>query len=350
MDTKFYFLNSLGTLLEKKYFIEFNSLCCVIPRIHEYYHNVANYISNVLGIEDKGRNIEIEFGAILEELPESLLHSGSMLDLSYYDFGVMNNASIESIVVGFGLDDALFDILHDKYLGKIVENVGYVSSFLNTFIENHNDFVSLNQFMSFVSGQVELSCNEQKLANVINSLNTLFENTFGFQFYHLHFKEFLLKDFENRMRVNLGLFKVNPWAFEKSNLRKEAFEQVCKYYVVEHLYYHKTFKDWFLKLFILCPRFQKNSCASILKHVFEDILFIHQISKEVFDRVVSKEKYRPSWDFENFTSTFPHLNCQMMKFETHQGYSFILNSFVFIGAFGLSLPFSREEISNLRFS
>ncbi|KAI5680893.1 hypothetical protein M9H77_02120 [Catharanthus roseus] len=61
---------------------------------------------------------------------------------------IMNNTFIESIVVGFGFDGALFDILHDKCLGKFVENVGYVSSSLDTFMENHNDFVSLNQLMS----------------------------------------------------------------------------------------------------------------------------------------------------------------------------------------------------------
>ncbi|KAI5653405.1 hypothetical protein M9H77_30592 [Catharanthus roseus] len=48
---------------------------------------------------------------------------------------IMNNASIEPIVVSFGLDGTLFDILHDKCLGKFVENVGYVSSFLDTFME-----------------------------------------------------------------------------------------------------------------------------------------------------------------------------------------------------------------------
>ncbi|KAI5653451.1 hypothetical protein M9H77_30638 [Catharanthus roseus] len=48
--------------------------------------------------------------------------------------------------------------------------------------------------------------------------------------YEIYFKEiklfsleFLLQDFENRMGVNIELFKV-----EKSNLRKEAFEQVFK--------------------------------------------------------------------------------------------------------------------------
>ncbi|KAI5672724.1 hypothetical protein M9H77_13088 [Catharanthus roseus] len=55
---QFYFLNSLGALLEKKHVLEFNSLCCVIPRIHEYYDNVSNYVSFVLEIKDKGRNVD----------------------------------------------------------------------------------------------------------------------------------------------------------------------------------------------------------------------------------------------------------------------------------------------------
>ncbi|KAI5675939.1 hypothetical protein M9H77_06889 [Catharanthus roseus] len=231
-------------------------------RVDECHFNIANYVSYVLGIEDKGRNMEKELGNSLEDLP---------------------------------------------CLGEFVENVGYVSSSLDAFIENHNDFVSLNQLMSFVSGQAEFSCNEQKLSNAINSLDTLFQNTFGFQFYHLHLKEHVLKDFENQMQANLELFKVNPLAFENSNLKKEAFERICNYLVVEHLYYHKPFKDWFSKLFILSASFQKNSCAFILKHEYEDTLFIHLIFKEFFDKVVSKEKCRPSWDVGNFMFIFSHL-------------------------------------------
>ncbi|KAI5657960.1 hypothetical protein M9H77_26753 [Catharanthus roseus] len=37
-------------------------------------------------------------------LEDSLLHNGSIFDPSCHDFGVMNNASIESIVVSFGFD------------------------------------------------------------------------------------------------------------------------------------------------------------------------------------------------------------------------------------------------------
>ncbi|KAI5657464.1 hypothetical protein M9H77_26257 [Catharanthus roseus] len=76
-----------------------------------------------------------------------------MLDPTCHNFGVINNASIESIVVGFGLDGVLFDILHNKCLGKFDENVSYISSFLDTFIENHNDFVFLNQLISVMSRQ-----------------------------------------------------------------------------------------------------------------------------------------------------------------------------------------------------
>ncbi|KAI5652318.1 hypothetical protein M9H77_29505 [Catharanthus roseus] len=69
---QFYFLNSLGILLEKKQFIDFNSLSCAISRVDEYHFNIANYASCVLGIEDKGRSMEKELGTILEEFPISL--------------------------------------------------------------------------------------------------------------------------------------------------------------------------------------------------------------------------------------------------------------------------------------
>ncbi|KAI5649625.1 hypothetical protein M9H77_35630 [Catharanthus roseus] len=131
---QFYFLNSIGTLPEKKHFIEFNSISCAIPKVDEYHFNIANYASCVLGAEDKGRNLERELGAILEELPISL------------------------------------------------------------------------------SLKPSLMC----------------------------YEEILLKDFENRIGLNLELFKVNPLAFETSNLRKEAFEQEQKYKTIIRVYPNPT--------------------------------------------------------------------------------------------------------------
>ncbi|KAI5653240.1 hypothetical protein M9H77_30427 [Catharanthus roseus] len=137
---QFYFLNSLGTLIEKKQLIEFNSNYYAIPRIDECHFDITNYASCVLGVEDEGRSIEKELGAILEELSMklSLIPSLMCYEVSFYAI-----------------------------------------------------------------------------------------------------KEFLLKDFENRMGNNLKLFQVNPLAFEKSNLKKEAFEQstfphlLCKIMSVE---------------------------------------------------------------------------------------------------------------------
>ncbi|KAI5681843.1 hypothetical protein M9H77_03071 [Catharanthus roseus] len=102
-------------------------------KVDECHFNIANYVSYVLRIEDKARNMERELGKFLKDFTHKWC----------------------------------FDILHDKHLGKFIENVGYVSSFLDTFMENHNDFVPLQQLMPFVSGQVELSCNEQKLSNLL---------------------------------------------------------------------------------------------------------------------------------------------------------------------------------------
>ncbi|KAI5653086.1 hypothetical protein M9H77_30273 [Catharanthus roseus] len=59
---------SLGTLLEEKQLIESNSNYCAIPRVNECHFNIANYVSYVLGIEEKGRNMEKELDNFLKDL------------------------------------------------------------------------------------------------------------------------------------------------------------------------------------------------------------------------------------------------------------------------------------------
>ncbi|KAI5668818.1 hypothetical protein M9H77_18671 [Catharanthus roseus] len=74
----FTFLNPLGTYLERKYFIEFNSIPFTIPRVDEYDFNIANCVSCVLGVEDR-RSIEKEPRPILEDLSISLCLNPSSL-------------------------------------------------------------------------------------------------------------------------------------------------------------------------------------------------------------------------------------------------------------------------------
>ncbi|KAI5657924.1 hypothetical protein M9H77_26717 [Catharanthus roseus] len=126
---------------------------------------------------------------------------------------VMNNASIESIVVGFGLDSALFYIRHDKCLRMFVENVGYVSSFPDTFMENHNDFVSSSQLLSFVSGQ------ELLLKDLENHMET----------YHEFIK---FGSLENSTRKFLANFRQIPGNFLRNFGRIQTGQENKKIFVV----------------------------------------------------------------------------------------------------------------------
>ncbi|KAI5683010.1 hypothetical protein M9H77_04238 [Catharanthus roseus] len=282
----------------------FSSISCAIPRVDEYYFNISDYASHMLGDEEKGRNMEKELGTILEELPISLSLNPS---LSFYEASFEElKISLEyscTLTLMFGRNHTTEFKEKEKIFGKelsLCHEDSSISPFLNPSILSHkgayddlklflesyisyfkekyveycesilpffetfmNDFVgviSLNPSLLFLNKQVEFLCHEQKLLNVIKSLNTLMENIFGFQFCHLHFKELLLNNFENQMGAYLEMFKDNPLTFVKSILRKETFEQVCKELVVGHLYYHKPFKEWFWK----------NSCSSMWSkiHIF----------------------------------------------------------------------------------
>ncbi|KAI5668273.1 hypothetical protein M9H77_18126 [Catharanthus roseus] len=287
-------------------------------------------------VEDKGRSMKKELGTILEELPITLslnpsfmcsevsfvrlklflesylspvsiigdlcaisfgdglflvmcyvskcLSSHTSLDdplmsssVKFYPFcygsGMLDNTSLVGPkIIGFEIDCAIFYILHDECLGKFIENVDHAFPFLDAFMKNLDEVIPLNQHLHFLNDQFEFSYSMHKLSSVVNSLNLLFENTFGFKFYHFHFKQFLLKHFGIMIEV--------------------GFEQVFKDFFVRHLYYHKPFKEWFLKNNISLILFWKNYCALILKHEFEATLFNHLLFKEFFDKMVFKEESR----------------------------------------------------------
>ncbi|KAI5657878.1 hypothetical protein M9H77_26671 [Catharanthus roseus] len=67
----FPFFYSLGTYPERRYFIESDSISCANPRVHDCDFNIANFVSCVLGIEDR-RSMEKEIDPILEDISISL--------------------------------------------------------------------------------------------------------------------------------------------------------------------------------------------------------------------------------------------------------------------------------------
>ncbi|KAI5652266.1 hypothetical protein M9H77_29453 [Catharanthus roseus] len=110
---------------------------------------------------------------------------------------------VDSNIVSFEVDCALFDFLHDEYLGKFIEDIDYVFPFLDALRKNFVRVTRLNQRLHLLSSPVEFSYNEHNLSSVVDSSNLLFENTFGFKCYHLHCKDFLLKGFGINVRVGL---------------------------------------------------------------------------------------------------------------------------------------------------
>ncbi|KAI5667330.1 hypothetical protein M9H77_17183 [Catharanthus roseus] len=175
-------------------------------------------------------------------LEDPLMSSGVKFDPSCYGFGMLGDTSLVGPdIVGFELDYASFDILHDECLGKFIEDVDYAFPFLDSFMKNLDGVISFNQCFYLFNGQFEFSYNEHKLSSVANSLNMLFENIFGFKIYRIHFKDFLLKGFGIMVEIE--------------------FEQVCKGFVVEHFYYHIPFKELFSKLVMSLDSFQNNSWA-----------------------------------------------------------------------------------------
>ncbi|KAI5663847.1 hypothetical protein M9H77_23170 [Catharanthus roseus] len=200
---QFCFLNSLGTLLEKKQFIEFNSISCAVPRVDEYHFDIANFASCVLGVKDRGRNMEKELGTILEDLSISLSLNPSLCESYLSRVSIIGDTYAISFGCGFFLvvpstskcvssyyplknqlvindisgEPSCFDceLVHDEsfFDAKVV---GFLDIFMNDFV----GAISLNLSLPFLSNQVEFLGHEQKLSNVIESLYTLFENTFGF--------------------------------------------------------------------------------------------------------------------------------------------------------------------------
>ncbi|KAI5662471.1 hypothetical protein M9H77_21794 [Catharanthus roseus] len=91
----FTFLNSLGTYLERKYFIEYNSISSTIPRVGEYDFNIANCIPCVLGVKDR-RSMEKE---------DPSMSSSVMFDPSCYVFDNLDDTSFVKLnIIGFALE------------------------------------------------------------------------------------------------------------------------------------------------------------------------------------------------------------------------------------------------------
>ncbi|KAI5682068.1 hypothetical protein M9H77_03296 [Catharanthus roseus] len=80
-------------------------------------------------------------------------------------------------------------------------------------------------------------------------------------FHEVSFEELKsLLNFENKIEANLEMLKVNILAFEKSILRKEAFEQLA---MGKRFFHHLPFKDVDINLFFDLQDFFTLTCVTI---------------------------------------------------------------------------------------
>ncbi|KAI5681690.1 hypothetical protein M9H77_02918 [Catharanthus roseus] len=95
-------------------------------RVDEYHFNITKYASCVLGVEDKGRNIDRELGAILEELPISLSLNPS---LTFPSGENMVQAIQDWLISKSSFEEKSFHGLTIFYR-KYIKDLGTIASYL----------------------------------------------------------------------------------------------------------------------------------------------------------------------------------------------------------------------------
>ncbi|KAI5664545.1 hypothetical protein M9H77_23868 [Catharanthus roseus] len=89
----FTWFKSPGTYLERRYFIESNSISCPSPRVDDCDFNIANSDSCVLAVEDR-KSVEKELGPTLEDISISLsLNLSSLWNLFLLEPSMKNGPS-----------------------------------------------------------------------------------------------------------------------------------------------------------------------------------------------------------------------------------------------------------------
>ncbi|KAI5681571.1 hypothetical protein M9H77_02799 [Catharanthus roseus] len=163
-----------------------------------------------------------------------------------------------------------------KLKGEFAENCYYESSFLYAFMKDFDELIPSIQTLCFVSHELELPYDEQKVLNVDEFLKALlFENIHGFQFYYFHLKELkwlLICGKENNGRV----LKAHLYNIVKTTFENSVFELTWKILVEKHLIYSIPFIDFLFKDDIFNDLLVQNtsSCVKLLNHSFDGTLLI----------------------------------------------------------------------------
>ncbi|KAI5653475.1 hypothetical protein M9H77_30662 [Catharanthus roseus] len=266
-------------------------------------------LSNCLSIHDSFRNQVLTRDAKLEQYCFDLKCWHDILDVV---FKVVDSfpswAPMCSMILNF-LDSfvgkflakkveghlySLIEDLLDKSIRIIVETYSYILTSFETFVIALKGISPFENHFLNVKVQLENPCDNPKFLFGLEVLKTfLNENILGFQFYHLHFKEYMfLLIFENKKKDGFGVRKVCHRVFVETILRKDFLELLFKSFVEKHLCYFKTFieifwKDVFLNGFLV-PN--KDSFVISMKHEIGGTLLYYLPLKEFLKKFICEEK------------------------------------------------------------
>ncbi|KAI5673463.1 hypothetical protein M9H77_13827 [Catharanthus roseus] len=248
----FTFLNPLGTYLERRYFIEFNSISCAIPRVHDYDFYISNCVSCVLGVEDR-RGMEKELGHILEDLSISLSLNPSSL---CYEVSL---EELKSLLESYTFQMITFPVE--------LNIVGFVLEF---------DGNSL-----------------QHVCTITSTRGRRYTMEFEGQGKNVGGKQILL-NFRKKMNGSLKVLKAHLCDLVKTTFGNGVFELNLKNLVEKHLVYSSAFVDFLFKAEALNETIVQStkSCVNIENHSLGANLLYSLTFKEFLDELIFKRELK----------------------------------------------------------
>ncbi|KAI5681515.1 hypothetical protein M9H77_02743 [Catharanthus roseus] len=229
-------------------------------RMNDYYSYVANVDSFVLGVENKEERILGVLESNKKSLEKEILKEETTMSFSLNPSPLYSEFFFKEL--NLSLESHSF-----HYVEKFDEDCSDMLSFLDTFVRHHEAFTLVNQLLLHVNEHFEFPCNRHEFLKDDESLETLLStNNYGFQFFHLYFKEsIVVMESEANWGGSFKVLKVHLCGLLKTTFENHAFELNLKELVEKHHDYIISFieilwKDVFLNDLLVQS---KNLCLIV---------------------------------------------------------------------------------------
>ncbi|KAI5667863.1 hypothetical protein M9H77_17716 [Catharanthus roseus] len=305
----FVFLNSLGTYLERRYFIKFNSLSCATPRVDENDFNIANFVSHLLGVEDR-RSTGKELGPILEDIliSLSLNHSSLCHDVSQEELkSLLDSYNFQVSLIG--------DMCIIAFEGKFFLLVPSMTNCLSSHLSHEDPLMSSRViFDPSCYGFGNLDDTSFVELNIVALCLDLMEFSPTYLHHNINARKeahhgvrrprqkcwrktnATLWRFDNKKKINgsLKVFKAHLCDLVKTTFGNGVFELNLKILVEKHLVYSSAFVYFLFKGEALNEKIVQNtkSCVKIENQSLGANLLYSLTFKEFLDELIFKRELK----------------------------------------------------------